>query len=545
LEDATGLRRMVAGLVSHRREIGLSLTALLLVGNVIALQGGAAIIATDSKKKDGLAGLGAAGTPEEQASAAAVAAEEARKTAVAKASAAAKKAGGSVGVPVPKKGTIPPGVDYAKQEVKLSYFWADSSKSSQFLPAGAPSDSVDDGKAFDALVKFVNKHAKDGTELMGSKINLGNWKFVYEIVTMNDAGGINTGTTHIAKEYKPFSAITARGSLGSETCPAFAAAGIHTFATLLPYQSNIGGATNGYCIPNGISWDQQIDASVNYLKWNKTTNYVPGARQAGGGAACPTASPTECPRVYGFLYSEYPGLDKQAPQIVSKLRSAGLNIPDNGVASFPVGLSTALQQADGVRQKFQAAGVNTVIMPDGGSPLAITHGAGNWHPDYFVWPCSGQDTTGYTRLLDPVHWDNAAGLSCYDDTFDADLTIDSGDRNSQWYKAYKEMAPNSEAPSSTYLVYAALQPLIVGISNLGTRDFTVENYRAVLGEFQPYRYNGNTGRTTAGDNILVELGNGADNSLWGDIARVEWSPAPENPYRYLDPHRYKSNQSIP
>jgi hypothetical protein len=539
LDDAAGPGGFGAFLGSHRRGIGLTLSALLLVGNLVALQGPASTIATGKKSSDdSVAGLGEAATPEEQASAAA-AAEENRRVATARAAAAAKK--GSVGVPVPKSGTIPPGIDYAKQEIKVVYYWADSSRNSQFLPPGTPGDSVDDAKAFDALHKFVNKHAKGTAELMGTKINIGNWKIVPIIVTMNTPEAINSETTKIAKEHKPFAAITVRGSLGTETCPTFAGAGIHTYATNLPYAYEIGKSTNGYCIPLGVSLDQQIEATVNYMKWHNTTPFTSADRPRAPQQTCPTG----CQRVYGFIYSEYPGLDKLGPQIVSRLRAAGLNIPDGGVASLPVGLSNAAQQAPSVREKLATAGVNTVIMPDGGSSLAFTHGAGNWRPDYYIWPCSGQDTTGYTRLLPPAQWDNASGLSCYDDTFDADLTIDSGDRQSQWYKAYREMAPNSEAPSSTYLVYGALQPLVEGVGRLGSRDFTVENYRAALREFQTYRYHGNTGRTTAGDNILVTLGNGVDNSMWGDLARVNWSPAAENPFAYIDGHRYKSDQSFP
>jgi hypothetical protein len=542
LEDATGLRRMVAGLVSHRREIGLSLVVLLLIGNIVALQGTGATIATGEKKKNGdITGLGPGGTEELQASASA-AAEEARKAAVARAKAIGKS--GSVGVPVPKSGTIPPGIDYAKQEIKVVYYWADSSRNSQFLPPGTPGDSVDDGKAFDALYKFVNKHAKGTAELMGTKINMGNWKIVPTIVTMNTPEAINSETVRIAKEIKPFAAITVRGSLGTSTCPAFAAAGINTYATNLPYVYNIGKSTNGYCVPISISLDQQIEATINYMTWHKTQAYNPGARAGTGGASCPPAQ-TTCARVYGFLYSEYPGLKELGPEIVSRLRGAGLNIPDAAVASMKVGLSDAAQQAPGIRDKLSAAGVNTVIMPDGGSSLAFTHGAGTWRPDYYVWPCSGQDTTGYTRLLPPEQWDNAQGLSCYDNTFDADLTIDRDDRDTQWYKAYKEMAPNSEAPSSSYLVYAALQPLVEAVSRLGSRDFTEENYRAALNEFDSYRYDGIKGRTGAGDNILLLMGKGVDNSLWGDVARVAWSPAAENPFEYLDGHRYKSNQSFP
>lgn len=438
-----------------------------------------------------------------------------------------------VGVAKPKSGTIPPGVDYAKQTIKVAYYWGDSSRSSQYLPPGTAGDTVDDGKAFSALVGYINKHAKGSAQLMGTKIGLGNWLIEPTIVTMNDADAINSGTTHIAKELKPFAAITARGSLGTETCPSFAAAGIHNFATLQPYEPNIGATRGGYCVPTAISWDQQIDATVNYMNWHKTTK-LQGPRTS------PTCAAQTCDRVYGFIYSEYPGLDKQGPIVADRL-----GIPAARRRSMPAGLSNAASVAPGVRDALRAEGVNTVIMPDAGAALAFTHAANDWYPDYYVWPCSGQDTTGYTKLLPPDKWDNASGLTCYDDTFDADLTIDADDRQTQWYAAYKEMAPNSEAPSPTYLVYGALQPLVEGVSRLGNRDFTVENFRAALKEFQPYRYNGITGRTNDGPNILLRMGNSPDASIWGDMARVSWSPAAQNPYSYSDAHRYTSNQSFP
>lgn len=442
-----------------------------------------------------------------------------------------------VGVPVPKSGTIPLGVDFAKQEIKVVMYWREDSRSSQYLAGtGASGETVDDSKAFDALVKYINKHAKGSGQLMGGKIGMGNWLIKPIIVSMNDPAGINAGTIAITKEHKPFAAITARGSLSTETCPAFAAAGIHNFATLHPYVPNIERAYKGYCIPNAISWDQQIDITVNYMKWHKTTPYVPGARTPN----CPVGQ-ASCPRVYGFLYSEYPGLKEQGPIVADRL-----GIPAERRASLPAGLSSAAgQPSANALARFVNAGVNTVIMPDGGSPLAFTHSAGQWEPDYYIWPCSGQDTTGYTRLLPPKQWDNASGLSCYDDTFDAELTIDSGDRQTQWYAAYKEMNSSGEAPSSTHLVYAALQPLVVGVSNLGDREFTVENFRSALNEFQPYRYNGVSGRTTAADNLLLLMGNSSDGSIWGDMARVSWSPAAENPFSYLDNRRYTSNQSFP
>lgn len=532
------IRKLNGFVLGHKRATGAVAVLLLIVGTSLALRQGDSRIKTD----EGGVGLGTPGgdtSPLEPG----VGSTDTPGSTGARGS---RGRGGSssarpgVGVAAPTSGTIPPGVDYAKQEIKVVYYWKDDS-GSVFRSSETPGDALDDSKAFDALVKFVNKHAKGSAQLMGDEIGLGNWIIKPTLVTMNNAGEINSGTTKITKEIKPFATITARGSLSTETCPHFAAAGIHNFATLHPYVNNIQTAYNGYCIPNAISWDQQVSATVNYMRWHATTKFTSADRPDPQHACV-----TPCDRVYGFLYSEYPGLKDQVPGVVSKLRAAGLKIPNDAVISLPAGLSSAAgAPAAGARDKFRDAGVNTVIMPDAASPLAFTHSAGNWRPDYYVWPCSGQDTTGFTRLLPAVQWDNASGLSCYDDTFDADLPVSNEDRAAQWYKAYKEIAPNSEAPSSTHLVYAALQPLVEGVSRLGNRDFTVENFRAALREFDPYRYNGNTGKTPAGDNILLLMGNSPDGSIWGDLARVAWSPAAENPFTYLDPHRYKSNQSFP
>lgn len=524
-------------ILGHKRAMGSVIAVVLIAGTIVVLRQGDSAVSTGDREPGAVGPGESGGTPLEPG----VAPEEgspgggsSKKSASSKVSTAARS---GVGVSVPKAGTIPLGVDYAKQEIKVVMYWREDSRSSQFLPPGASGETVDDAKAFDAMVKYINKHAKGSASLMGTQIGMGNWIIKPTVVSMNDATGINTGTTKITKEIKPFAAITARGSLSTETCPAFAAAGIHNFATLHPYVPNLQAAYNGFCIPNALSWDQQVDVTVNYMTWHRTIKFTsvdrPDAQHS-----CPSG----CNRVYGFLYSAYPGLKDQGPKVAQLL-----GIPEARRYELPVGLSTAAgPPSQAAQAKFSAAGVNTVIMPDGGSPLAFTTTVGaSWRPDYYVWPCSGQDTTGYTRLLPTVQWDNAAGLTCYDDTFDADLTIDDGDRLTQWYKAFKEIYPNDEAPSSAYLVYAALQPLVEGVSRLGNRDFTVENFRAALREFEPYRYNGVSGRTNAADNILLLMGNSPDGSIWGDFARVDYeSSRGQNPYRYTDDYRYKSNQSF-
>lgn len=455
-----------------------------------------------------------------------------------------KKGKGSrpgVGVAVPTKGIIPPGIVYENQTVKIVYYWSDSSKST-FLPGGTPRDALDDGKAFNALVKFINNHAEDGANFMGTKLNLGKWRIVPKVLEMDDRDSVSIDVTTrtITEIERPFVAMTSRGSVAVQNCRTIAAAGIHVFATNQPYVDDLANQTNGYCIPMALSWSQQKAVTINYMKWHKNTTFT-SADRPGLGNSCPTG----CPRVYGFVYSEYQGLKPQAEALVTKLRAAGVNIPDDAFVSLPQGLSASAPYVPAARDKLRNAGVNTVIMPDGGTSLAFTTGAGDWRPDYYIWPCSGQDTTGYSRLLPPAQWDNAAGLSCYHPTMDGDLSTDTDDKATEWYKAYKEIQPSGDVPSSTYLVYAGLQPIVEAIGRLGSRDFTLENFRAALRESEPYHYNGITGRSNAAGDLLLEMGNGIDNSIWGNFARVEWSPAAENPYRYLDSHRYKSNQSFP
>ena len=538
--------------LNDKRVLGAYVGTLALVGSIVVMGNQAA---TPSGKRPGAlaASIGPGDAPS-QVTESAVA-----SLAPSAAPSAGKKGSGSrpgVGVPVPTKGIRPPGVHYDTQTVEIYHYWSDSS-SSPFVPSGTPHDSFDDGKAFDALVKFINKHAEDGTDFMGTKLNLGKWRLVgtNRQTDSKDPRAIDSVTRDIVETELPFVAMTVRGSMAVQNCPEIAAHGIHVLASNLPYADDIAKETNGYCIPMALSWAQQKSATINYVKWHKDTPFTSVNRPGAGEAPCPNG----CPRVYGFVYSEYGSsnidnqdtkfytLADQAAKVVAKLRAEGVNIPDGAVQSLPAGLTNASQYTGGVIAKLIAAGVNTVIMPDAGTSLALTASAAaaQWQPDYYVWPCSGQDTTGYSRLLPASQWNNASGLSCYHPSMDADLTLDSDDKNTQWYRAFQEIYPGSETPSSTYLVYQGLQPIVAAISKLGTRDFTVENFRAALREVQPYRYSGYTGRTSSDADLLMEMGNGVDNSIWGDLARVTYASAPSNPYHYIDPRRYKSNQSFP
>ncbi|MCA1721098.1 MAG: hypothetical protein LC779_08420 [Actinobacteria bacterium] len=270
--------------------------------------------------------------------------------------------------------------------------------------------------------------------------------------------------------------------------------------------------TDGYCTPNGPSFDKQVELSVGYLaNQAATTQY--------SGPEAPTG-PEE--RVYGFLYTEYPPLVDAAPVIIERLRASGVNIPDDAVATLDPSLATAQQQAPNVVAKFRNAGVNTVIMPDAGAPLNFTHAAQpSFHPDYFVWPCAGMDTPGMARLFDPTQWERAAGLTCYDQEFNPDLTHGTEARQTEWYAQYREGGGGSEAPSPTPLVYSSLLPFLVGMTYAGP-DPTVEGFRAGLDAFQPYRYDAIDGPTDDATNLLLGFQE-ADRSLFSDVTEIEWS----------------------
>jgi hypothetical protein len=176
--------------------------------------------------------------------------------------------------------------------------------------------------------------------------------------------------------------------------------------------------------------------------------------------------------------------------------------------------------------------------------ITFTHAAPGlaYKPDYFVWPCSGEDSTGMVRLYDPDQWKRASGLTCYDQHLNADLTNDDMARKTEWYKAYQEMAPGAEPPAPTSLVYQSLLPLVVGITHAG-QELTIERFRAGLAGFTPYRYDAIKGRVTDPGNLLVTL-NAPDGSQVGDAGKVYWDPNTTTPgnatpgvYAFPEPNR--------
>jgi hypothetical protein len=228
--------------------------------------------------------------------------------------------------------------------------------------------------------------------------------------------------------------------------------------------------------------------------------------------------------------------------MVKRFRRAGINIAE--VASVSASLTTAQQQAPNVVGQMRAKGVNTIVMPDAGAPLNFTHAAasGGYNPDYFIWPCSGQDTMGMVRLFNPTQWSRAAGMTCYDQPFTSDLTNNEAMRQTEWYKAYRSQA-DAEPPAPTPFVYAALLPLIAGLEGAGP-DLTVESFRAGLDGFRPYRYDAVEGRTDDGTNMLLGSGTGGRGVITDGIplrynaARREAGSSMPGAYDFPDRRRY-------
>jgi hypothetical protein len=179
---------------------------------------------------------------------------------------------------------------------------------------------------------------------------------------------------------------------------------------------------------------------------------------------------------------------------------------------------------------FRGKKVNTIIAPDAGAPITFTHAAqaNAYRPDYYVWPCSGQDAVGQVRLYDPAQWARAEGLSCYDPNWNLDLTLDNNARQTQWFKQYQEIAgTKSDPPSSSPLVYQSMLPLLAGITNAGPA-LTVERFRAGMEAFRypngHARYHAISGPTSDPSHFWVTVGS-KDASQIGDAARVKWSNA--------------------
>lgn len=429
----------------------------------------------------------------------------------------------SAGVAATGARTPLPGVD--GDEVTVAYYWkGDRTRTSPYLAGTGMEGNVDEAESFRRLVDFINANAGGGATLMGHPINLHGRKLKGVVVEAGqDAEDYAAAAAKITEEIKPFAAVAAHGSVSAYLCPALAKAGIHNFATY-DLAGSMAASTDGYCLPSGMTWEQQVDLTEGYLLRQQRT---------------------DAERVYGVVYAEYPGLVDSAPKMVERLKKAGVKIA--AVASMSASLTTAQQQAGNVVARMRAAGVNTIVMPDAGAPINFTHTAQTqgYNPQYYVWPCSGQDTMGMVRLLNGAQWARAEGLTCYDASFTSDLTINAAMRKSEWFRAYQSAAPGKEPPAPTPFVYAALLPLVAGLEGAG-RDLTLETFRAALDRAGGYRYDAAAGRTDAPTNLLLGLGE-PHRALITDGAKVKYNPGRTEPgsaapgwYDFPESRRYRA-----
>jgi len=400
-----------------------------------------------------------------------------------------------------------PGV--TDSEITVAYYWkGDRTRTSPFLTGSGVEGNVDEAEAFRKLVAYINKHAAGGATFMGHPINLHGRKLKPVVVEAGDNAEDYAATaTKITEEIKPFAAVAAHGSISTYLCPALAAKKIHNFATY-DLSGGLAASTDGYCLPSGLPWEKQVELTEGYLL---------AAQRAG------KADRADNKMAVGIVYAEYPGLVDSAPQMAERLKRAGVNVV--AVASLSASLSTAQQQAPNVVARMRAAGATTIVMPDAGAPLSFTHAAQSqgYNPDYYVWPCSGQDTMGMVRLMNTSQWSRAQGLTCYDPSFTSDLTVTASMRQTEWYRAYRDMAPGSEPPAPTPFVYAALFPLVASLEQAG-RDLTLESFRAAMDRFSPYRYDAKSGRTDNGVHMLLAF-NDPSRGLISDAMKLKYNPS--------------------
>jgi hypothetical protein len=439
------------------------------------------------------------------------------------------------GTYIPGVGTAPWGVH--GNTIEVVYYWkGDRTTSSEYLGPTGQRGAVDEADAARRFVAYINKYANGGATLMGFPFNLHGRKLHLTIFDAGQYPETYEATALKITENPPFVAISSHGGLSDYICDYLFKKKIFNISTydLGRYETHGGlyRGTNQYCLPAGMTWENQIALSVPYLaNQSKTTKYRATKK-----------------RVYGILYAEYPGLKESVDRLEAKLKAAGLNVPV--VYSLPTSLTDAARgPATKAVGAMASEGVNTIIAPDSGAPITFTHAAQarGYSPDYYVWPCSGEDAAGQVRLYDPAQWANAQGLSCYDEKWGLDLTLDNNARDSQWYHQYQEMAGRKEPPSLSPLVYQALLPMLVGITNAG-RDVTVERFRAGMMAFKYpkglRRYDAIKGPTTDPSHFWVALGD-LDGGQIGDCAKVTWSSTKRTPgnttagsYVYSDT-RYK------
>lgn len=390
--------------------------------------------------------------------------------------------------------------------IEVVYYWkGDQTRTSAFLKGTGVESNVDEGVGFQTWIEYINKHAAGGGSIMGFPFNLHGRKLVGRVIDVGSSPEDASATAeYIASDLKPFAAVAAHGSLSAYTCPRLARAGVFSLAT---FNVDFGmyGKTNGYCIPSAASFDAQLDAVQGYLSERVADDPYRG-------------TVNQEPRRFGLVYAEYPGLVEAIPEVVARLRSSGVNVVE--VASVSASLTDAQGESSNVIAKFVGAGVNTVIIPDAGTPMSFTPAAEShdYHPDYFIWPCSGQDSHAMVRLYNANQWGRAKGLTCYDPQFMHDIVIDDQSRQSEWYTKYMSMS-RGEPPAQAPYIYSALLPLVTGITNAGP-NLNPKTFGAGLDAFSPYRYSGLG--APASSNMLLSMDR-AERNIVGDFTVLQWS----------------------
>ena len=544
VQELVAVRSLEQRLDRNWRGLASAITALLLLSSAVAAH---RMIGVDDERTNVLGGdrdggQNVAAGPDANLGATVTTGVDAQADGAAGPTGAAAAAGAVVtpgGAPTGGPGgTIPPGV--TDTEIEVIYYWTDRTRDSPYRPDNGQAN-LDEGQAFHAFIEWMNKHSGDGSKVMGYPFNLHGRKLVPKVIELSKAPEDRARVAEdIAVQHKPFATLASHGSISTYMCDRIAKGGVHNLSTY-DFGGNLKGRTNGYCLPLGMSWELQVERTVSYLAWHqKNTRYEtsPGVTE---------------PRVYGILYAAYPNLDRSVEGqggVVERLRGTGVNVGHVAAINPDLGISQA--QVPNVVAQFRRAGVNTVVMPDAGAPLNFTNGAqaNGYSPDYFVWPCSGQDTIGMVRLFNPTQWARASGLTCYDDHFNPDLVNDDNARATEWYRVWTEMRGTSrDAPSSASLIWFNLLPLVAGITESG-RNLTVEGFRAGLARLPNYRYDAISGRTDNPINFLQTLSR-ADQSPIGDVAKLYWSPsrtrsgsATQGSYVYPENRRYREGEAF-
>lgn len=442
---------------------------------------------------------------------------------------------GSATVPEPNPSVRLPGVK--DDQIVVAYYWkGDRTRTSPYLAGSGVDANLDEGQAFTTLVEYINRHADGGAALMGFPFDLHGRRLKPVVLEAGNSPEEYAAVARkLVEEVKPAVAISAHGSLSAYTCPQLAAAGIHNLATF-DVAPGLVRRTGGYCLPLGAAWERQTEVTTAYLAGRMGRTRYDGPEGAGK-------------RRFGVVWGEHPGLVDSAPKFVQGLRRAGVDV--GATATMSPDLTEAQQQAGNVVARMRAAGVNTIVFPESGAPLSFTQAAQaqQYRPDYYVWPCSGQDLTAMVRLFNAAQWERAQGLSCYDADFQTDLANDAHTQRTEWYRQYRQVS-DDEPPATTGLVYQSLLPLVVALTNSGG-DLTVGSFRSGMDNFVSYRYSATSGRTSDSRRMLLDV-DSSDRSVIGDFTEVAWSSSafaqgsnvpgtyqyPDGQKRYAASHRW-------